>query len=169
MKRHHGILVVCVSLLCLSGCTQPQKTVEEQNVALVRFFGEACDARAYDRIRMIVDSAFVRHCQATPGVIVQNREQFIEYLKADAVVFPDSRQNPQTIVAQGDMVAFSLKYEGTQEGQMGPFPASHKKMQLDVQGMFRIKEGKLAELWLTWDNLAALGQLGHLPPPSAQQ
>ena len=169
MKRHHGILVVCVSLLCLSGCTQPQKTVEEQNVALVKFFGEACDARAYDRIRMIVDSAFVRHCQATPGVIVQNREQFIEYLKADAVVFPDSRQNLQTVVAQGDMAAFSLKYEGTQEGQMGPFPASHKKMQLDVQGMFRIKEGKLAELWLTWDNLAALGQLGHLPPPSAQQ
>ncbi len=169
MNGHPRILVVCVSLLCLSGCSQPQKSVEEQNAALVKFFGEACDARAYDRIRMIVDSAFVRHCQATPGVVVQNREQFIEYLKADAAVFPDSRQNLQTMVAQGDLVAFSLRYEGTQEGQMGPFPASRKKMELDVQGMFRIKEGKLAELWLTWDNLAALGQLGHLPPPSGRQ
>ncbi len=164
MNGHRRIVVVCVSLLCLSGCTQPQKSIEEQNVALVKFFGEACDARAYDRIWMIVDSAFVRHCQATPGVEVRNRAQFINYLKADADVFPDSRQNLQTVVAQGDMVAFSLKYEGTQEGQMGPFPATHKKMQLDVQGMFRIKEGKLAELWVTWDNLAALGQLGLFPP-----
>ena len=169
MNGHRRILVVCVSLLCLSGCSQPQKSVEEQNTALVKLFGEACDARAYDRIWMIVDSGFVRHCQATPGVVVQNREQFIEYLRADAAVFPDSRQNLQKIVAQGDLVAFVLRYEGTQEGQMGPFPVSHKKMQLDVHGMFRIKEGKLAELWLTWDNLAALGQLGLLPSPSGQQ
>jgi predicted ester cyclase len=166
MIRHIGCVVLCVALLCLSGCSQPQKSVEEQNMALVKFFGESCDARAYDRIWMVLDSGFVRHCQATPGVVVQNREQFIEYLKADAAVFPDSRQNLRQIVAEGDMVAFSLKYEGTHDGQMGLFPPSHKKMQLDVFGMFRVKEGKLAELWLTWDNMAALGQLGHLPPPA---
>ena len=169
MNGQYRYVVVCVSLLCLSGCSQPQKSVEEQNTALVKFFGESCDARAYDRIWTMVDPEFVRHCQATPEVVVRNREQFIEYLKADAAVFPDSRQNLQNIVAQGDMVAFSLKYEGTQEGQMGPLPASHKKMQLDVYGMFRVKEGKLAELWLTWDNLAALGQLGHLQPTSGRQ
>ncbi|NIT61864.1 MAG: ester cyclase, partial [Aliifodinibius sp.] len=27
------------------------------------------------------------------------------------------------------------------------------------------EEGKIAELWVEWDNLAMLQQLGHYPPP----
>ena len=65
-------------------------------------------------------------------------------------------------------MAFWLKYEGTQKGQMGPFPPSNKKMQLDIGGIFRIQNGKLAELWITWDNLASLIQLGHFPTPTKQ-
>jgi predicted ester cyclase len=99
--------------------------------------------------------------------VVENREQFLEYLRADAAVFPDSRQTLHHIVAEGDLVAFWVTYEGTQEGQLGPFPPSHKKTQLDVSGVFRLRDGKLAELWVTWDNLASLAQLGHFAPPPA--
>jgi steroid delta-isomerase-like uncharacterized protein len=163
MHRISWLLVVCA---LLAGCCS-QKSVLERNKALVKSFGEASNARNFDAARAMLVPDFVRHCQATPGVVVQNRDQFIEYLKADATVCPDSRQTLQSIVAEGDLVAFSMKYEGTQEGPMGPFPASHKKMQLEAQGMFRIKDGKLAELWVTWDNLAALAQLGLYPPPPA--
>jgi hypothetical protein len=31
-------------------------------------------------------------------------------------------------------------------------------------GIFRLEEGKIAELWVEWDNLATLTQLGHFPP-----
>jgi len=136
---------------------------EQQNKALVNRFGDASNAKDFDAIRELLAPDFVRHCQATPEVVVQNREQFLQYLKADAAVTPDSRQTMQHLVAEGDLVAFWVNYEGTQEGQMGPFPALHKRMQLDVSGLFRIREGKLAELWVTWDNLAALAQLGHFP------
>ncbi len=142
---------------------------EEQNKALVIRFGEAANAKDFDAIRELLTADFVRHCQATPGVVVQSREQFLEYLKADAAVVPDSHQTLQHLVAEGDLVAFWVRYEGTQEGQMGPFPPSHKRMQLDVGGVFRIREGKLAELWVTWDSLAALAQLGHFPPPPTAQ
>jgi hypothetical protein len=30
--------------------------------------------------------------------------------------------------------------------------------------VIRLAGGKMAELWITWDNLAILTQLGHLPP-----
>ena len=30
--------------------------------------------------------------------------------------------------------------------------------------LLRISGGKIAELWITWDNLAVLTQLGHWPP-----
>lgn len=31
-------------------------------------------------------------------------------------------------------------------------------------GILRIEEGKIAEIWVEWDNLNALTQLGHFPP-----
>ena len=142
---------------------------EQENKAIVNRFGEASNAKNFDAIRELLAPDFVRHCQATPEVVVQNREAFLQYLKADATVIPDSRQTVQHLVAEGNLVAFWINYEGTQEGQMGSFPPSHKRMQLDVSGIFRIRDSKLAELWVTWDNLAALAQLGHFPPPPMAQ
>ncbi len=164
MNAKSMVLLACILGI---GCSQPEKSLLEQNKAMVRAFGEASNAKNFDAIRAMLVPGFVRHSQATPDVVVQNSEQFIEYLKADATMFPDSRQTLQNIVAEGDLVAFAVKYEGTQAGPIGPFPASHKKMQLDAMGIFRIRDGKLAELWVTWDNLSALMQLGHFPPPTA--
>jgi predicted ester cyclase len=138
----------------------------EENKSLFNRFGEALNARSFDEIRDLVAPDFVRHCQATPDVVIKNREQFVDYLKMDAAVFPYSVQTAELVVAEGDFVAFWLKYEGTQKGQMGPFPPSNNRMLLDVGGIFRIENGKLAELWIIWDNLASLAQLGHFPPKS---
>ncbi|MCH8960675.1 MAG: hypothetical protein IH820_04960 [Bacteroidetes bacterium] len=32
-------------------------------------------------------------------------------------------------------------------------------------GILRIEEGKIAEMWVEWDNLNILTQLGHFPLP----
>jgi steroid delta-isomerase-like uncharacterized protein len=138
----------------------------EENKSLFNRFGEALNARNFGAVRDLLTPDFIRHCQATPDVVIKNREQFIEYLKTDAAAFPDSVQTAEHVVAEGNSVAFWLKYEGTQKRKMGPFPPSHKRMLLDVAGIFRIENGKLAELWITWDNLASLAQLGHFPPKS---
>ncbi len=167
MFRRVVPILAALPLTVLVACSTSRTAVEQRNKALVNRFGEAVNARDYDAIRQILAPNFVRHCQATPDVVVQTSEQFIAYLKADATVVPDSRQTLQRMVAERDLVGFVLGYEGTQEGPMGPFPASHRKMRLDVAGIFRIADGKLAELWVTWDNLAALAQLGHFPPPQA--
>ena len=92
-----------------------------------------------------------------------------DYLKHDAAVFPDSKQTLQHILAEGDLVAIWAKYEGTQLGQMGPFPPSGKRMQVDFGAILRIEDGKIAELWVTWDDMTVLAQLGHLPAPPSQQ
>jgi predicted ester cyclase len=36
-------------------------------------------------------------------------------------------------------------------------------MQLEFAAFLRVEDGKIAEMWVTWDNAAALAQLGHLP------
>jgi predicted ester cyclase len=52
----------------------------------------------------------------------------------------------------------------TQTGQWGPLPPSGKRFEFDYSAVIRLAGGKMAELWITWDNLAILTQLGHLPP-----
>ena len=53
-------------------------------------------------------------------------------------------------------------YEGTQRGPIGPLPASGQKVKFDFGGMFRMEGGKIAEWWVTWDNVTVLRALGHL-------
>lgn len=135
----------------------------EENKTLVRRMGEAIDGRRWDTLDRVVAPNFVRHCQATPQVDVCNLEAFKRFLQQDAAVFPDSTQTLKHMVAEGDLVAIWVTYAGTQQGEMGPFPPSGRKMQVDFGAVLRIESGKVAEMWVTWDNMAVLTQLGHLP------
>jgi steroid delta-isomerase-like uncharacterized protein len=137
-------------------------TTIEENKALARRLGEAIDGRQWDLLDRIVAPNFVRHCQATPQVDVGSLGAFKEYLQQDAAVVPDSTQTLKHMVAERDFVAIWVTYAGTQQGQMGPFPPSGKRMQVDFGAFLRIEDGKIAEMWVTWDNMAALAQLGHL-------
>lgn len=163
------MVLLAALLLGLPGLVAAQESQADRNKALVTRFGTAVDAKDFAAVRELIAPDFVRHCQATPGLVVSNREQFIQFLKADALSVPDSKQTPRYLIAEGDLVAFWISYEGTQTGQMGPFPPSGKRMQLDAAGLFRVHNNQLAELWITWDNLTALTQLGHLQlPPTGQ-
>lgn len=139
-----------------------------ENKALVRNFVDAGNSRDYVHLDELVSENFIRHCQATPDLDIHSRDQFKEFIRNDAAVFPDSRVTVQHIIAEGDFVAIWAQYSGTQEGQMGPFGPSHKRMTIDFGAVFRVESAKLAELWVTWDNLAALTQLGHFPPPKEE-
>lgn len=134
-----------------------------QTRSLLRRFEDAMNARRLDELDDLIAPDFVRHCQATPGLEVHSLAQFKDFLRADAAAFPDNVQTFRHVVVEGDIAAIWATYEGTQAGPMGPFPASGKKASFDFSGVLRIREGKVAEWWVTWDNMTILGQLGHLP------
>ena len=131
---------------------------------LVRSLEEAMNGRRLDLLDDLLAEGFVRHCQATPQLAVTSREQFKDFLRQDAAAFPDNVQTFHEIVVEGDRAAVWATYEGTQTGQLGPFPPSGRTARFDFAGIFRAEDGVLAELWITWDNVTVLSQLGHLPP-----
>jgi predicted ester cyclase len=90
-------------------------------------------------------------------------EEFKDFLRQDAAVFPDNTQTFTHVIAEGHMVATWATYEGTQLGQMGTFPPSGKRVRFDFAAILRVADGKLAEEWVTWDNMTILAQLGYLP------
>ena len=139
-----------------------------ENKALVEGFVSVGNSRDYDRLGEFVSQDIVRHSQATPGLAVTNLDEFKAFMVADVQVCPDSVVQIHQIVAEGERVAVWATYTGTQTGTMGPFPPSGKKMVLDFGAFFRIDGGKISELWVTWDNMAAMTQLGHYPPRVAE-
>jgi predicted ester cyclase len=51
---------------------------------------------------------------------------------------------------------------------MGPFLPSGKRIDLPFMAILRIENDKIAEIWVEWDNVLALTQLGHMPPPPSE-
>ncbi len=135
--------------------------------ALVRRFVEITNSGKHELLREIVHRDVVRHSQSTPGVEVRSREALGRFLRQDAVTFPDGQMRLDRLVAEGQCVAFYGEYTGTQRGPMGPFPATGKSVAVAASGLFRLSDGKIAEFWILWDNLALLTQLGHLAPPQS--
>ena len=72
-------------------------------------------------------------------------------------------------LSEDDLVAFWATWSGTQDGPMGPFPATGKKMELDFGGLHRVADGKIVESWMTWDNLTGLTQVGLYPPEPPEE
>ena len=138
-------------------------TTTEQNKAVIRRFFEAWNSRQPEAFDELVAPDVVRHCQATPGLDVGSLDQLKEFLRLDTEVFPDSVQTVKHLVAEGNLVAVWTTYEGTQQGPIGPFPPSGARAQFDFGAAFRMEGGKIAEWWVTWDNMTVLRQLGHLP------
>jgi steroid delta-isomerase-like uncharacterized protein len=113
---------------------------------------------------------YVRHCQAMPPGMQELRgpDAMRAWLAANKASFPDYREDLETLVAEGDFVAWRSVGTGTLLGPMGPFPATGRRMSIAIIGMHRFENGKVAETWTSWDNVAALTQLGLLPGPEAQ-
>ncbi len=105
-----------------------------------------------------------RHCQAMPPELqeIHGKEMMHEWLASNLVTFPDFHEEIESLVGEGDFVAWRSRGTGTQSGPLGPFPATNRRMDLVIVGMHRFDGDKVAETWTSWDNLAVLTQLGHM-------
>lgn len=94
---------------------------------------------------------------------MSSREDFKDFLRADAAAFPDNVQTIVTAAVEEDRIGVVATYEGTHQGPLGPFPATGRRVSFDFAGMFTVRDGKLASFRVTWDNMTIMGQLGLLP------
>ncbi len=166
MKPRNTILAAGIALLALvNGCKPSAMQQAEENKRVFLRSIDAINSKNFEALDDLGTVTFIRHCQATPDVKVNSLVDFKRYLRQDSATFPDSRMTIDHVVAEGNFVAFHGAYVGTQKGSMGPFPPSNKQMSVEIAGVQRFENGKVAEMWVTWDNLAALTQLGYFPPP----
>jgi predicted ester cyclase len=162
---HRQFFMLVATVLCMTGGCAPAPDAQlEANKEVVRRFAEAQNTGDIEQLNEVLAPDVVRHCQATPDVEIRSREDFARFSEASAAVFSNARVSIDIMVAEGDMVVTYGSFTGTQDGRMGLFPPTGKEVDSKFLSAARLEDGKIAELWVEWDNLAILTQLGHFPP-----
>jgi predicted ester cyclase len=156
--------VVTVGLVVVLGCVCEPCDEGKKNKELVAEVFAVIEAGEFDKLDQFIAEDYIRHCQATPDVQVTSLEGLKEFLRGDLETVSDPKMVIHRMLAEDDLVAFWATYSGIQDGPMGPYPATGKRMELDFAGMHRIADDKIVETWVTWDNLTGLTQLGLFPP-----
>ena len=142
MRTLEGFIFIVV-VGCLIMCSPSTTSQLESNKAVVVQLLEAINTRNYDLLDKIVTPDFVRHCQATPDVHVNSREELKQFLQSDLEVFPDSHIQLDMIIAEENMIAGYFTITATQQGDMGPFPATGKRWNLAISALCVLRMEKL--------------------------
>lgn len=159
-------LALIIFSILFTACTNSYEEHLANNKELIKKFTAFLNNKQFDSLSAIVKVDFQRHSQATGEMPELNSlDEFIQLQKGFLSSFPDQKVTIKKLIAENNEVAAYATYSGTNDGPIPPFPATHKYAELNFLGLFRIEENKIAEMWVEWDNLAFLKELGLFPPP----
>ncbi|MDR3575260.1 MAG: ester cyclase [Anaerolineaceae bacterium] len=86
-----------------------------------------------------------------------------KWFETALVAFPDVHFTIHLELAEGNLVATHWSYIATNTGPFLGRPATGKQVTDTGTDIFRIKNGKITEMWVVQDSLGLLQQLGVLP------
>jgi steroid delta-isomerase-like uncharacterized protein len=158
------VLPLMAIFVLLNGCTLERNSDTNSGKAVVERFIEISNNGNWDQLAEVVAADFKRHSAATAGEPVRSLAEFITLQQGFMTTFPDQHVRLDHMIAEGNHVAIRAVYTGTQVGPMGDIPATGNSMEAPFIAFFRVESGKITELWLEWDNLGILTQLGVFPP-----
>ena len=132
----------------------------DDNKALVRrFYEEVWDAGNVGVANEVFDDDYVRH-DLRPGQAVPGGAGQAMIAGDFRAAFPDLRMRVDLVLAEGDLVAARWTTEGTNTGSWGGLPPTGRHAVFSGVNIFRIRDGKVVELWNHRDDLGLTEQLG---------
>ena len=96
------------------------------------------------------------HFESTPQL---EKEAYERHKK----VWGDWIEGIEQMIAEGDQVMVHWVGNGLQQEEYLGIPATNKAVKLSGIYIFRIADGKIAEVWNLWDQVGEWQQLGVLP------
>ncbi len=150
---------LATTLTAAPGCTAGGADLEAHK-ELIRRFTDAVNAKDWTALEGLASAAFARHSAATTGPPVRSLDEFVRLQQGFLAAFPDQHVTLEQILAEGDRVAVRAIYRATNTGPLEGNPATGKAVEAPFIALFRIEGGRVAELWIEWDNRAMMRQLG---------
>lgn len=136
-------------------------STEENKALLRRAWDEIYGQGSLDSIEEFVLDEVIAH---EPDGDVRGIEDFRRYLTTYLAAFPDTNATFEDVIAEGDKVVSRYTVRGTHKGATEEYgPPTGRQIVIEGITIYRFKDGKLAEMWDRYDNLAVLQQLGLMP------
>ncbi len=168
--RHVAMISYLLLITFVIGCVPRGQQQLEKNKSLVQQMGAMIDAGRWDSLDTLVTEDLQRHSNATTMMPeITSREEFKRFEMALHTSFPDMQVIYEEMVAEGDMVAVYATFTGTNIGKLGEISATGRFVKVKFFAMFRIETGKIAEIWVEWDNISRLIQLGLWPSSNSTE
>jgi len=138
----------------------------ESNKAVVRhYFEEVLDNRKLDILDQIVTTDSIIHRPETAEPI-RGLETFRQALDKILQVYSEFKTTVHDVIAEGDHVACRLSHRAVNRSQwtsrIGTHAVTGKTVSWPAIAIFRFHDGKIAEEWVSRDELGMLIDLGVL-------
>jgi predicted ester cyclase len=146
--------------------TQPSDTTSvEHNKAVSRRWIEVFNERD-DAVEADVRAQdYVAYAPASLEPAPLDSEAWTRFLAGFVEAFPDLQLTVADAVAEGDLVAQRVHFEGTHTGEFQGLPPTHRKVTFSGLELNRFVDGRVAEHWFQMDSLTLLQQLGLVVVP----
>lgn len=154
-------LIVAATMAFLLACGG---LVEEDNQVVVRQFVDEFKNRAnHGIVDELFLAGFVHHL--TDPRLPPGREAMKLLGQLVAGAFPDVQVTVEDLFADGDFVIERTTARATHTGEFNGVPATDRPVTWTEIHIYRLQDGKVAELWSEINFLSLLTQIGALPAP----
>ncbi len=137
----------------------------EQNKTIVRrWIEQGWNAHDLSLIDELYAPDVVQHDPSTP-MPVTSSDAMKMYIGGFLAGFPDIHFTIDDLLAEGDKVLWRFTAQATHTGPLMNIPPTGKRATVTGMALFRLAEGKIAEVWVNFDALGMLQAIGVIPAP----
>lgn len=94
---------------------------------------------------------------------MRGRETLKDFIRKLRTAFPDLHMTVEDCIAHGDRVVTRCITRGTQRGDYFGTPPTNRRVAITEVQIYRIEDGQIVEMWLVFNVLGVLQQLGMIP------
>ncbi len=106
-----------------------------------------------------------------PGLVDHNRAPdheptlsgFKQKIAGFKATFPDIEEDLQDIIVSGDTVATRWVLTGSLQQEFMGIPASGQRVRVEGMNFYRLKDGRVTDIWTQFDSIGMMQQLGAIP------
>jgi len=155
-------VMVVLGMLALIGCGASVSSQEEDNKQVVaRFIEEFKNQANHDIVDELMTPGFIHHLKDPRLPAGRAGMKLLGQVVAGR--FPDVQATVDELLAVGDRVIERTSASATHTGDFNGIPATGNKVAWTEIHIYRMENGKIAEMWSEVDLLSLLVQLGAIP------
>ena len=135
----------------------------EQNKATVKRMCDIMNSGRLEDADQVIAPGCIGHNPAGQPGRPSGPDGFRRFVGALQIAFPDLQVTVEDMVGEDDRLAWRWRWSGTQKGVLFTVPPSGKHALWTEIQWGRFIEGKLVELWISFDRFDMFQQLGIIP------